>query len=400
MNTNATSPEEVQAKSVHAEQADAPAPEKDNIKILNSMIEDAKRNQYPRTYIGTIENIGVNEKGEKLIAISVNSGTVFMDEQEAPEWVTSGKAEDLIGREIAFKPLSIRKGNIFVSNKFCTDMYRIAMKNNQKFSGTYISVYPNEDLEKAYVLVSSNGDTLIMPLKEFSVFGIPKYLPVILKRRCEFKVIDVVDDRVYVSAAVIEAERRDEVIKELEEHPEGIQAVITKVKDFGAYLSYKDVPLVLRNKDFSLDYTPVREIKRTGDAMVVKLTELSTKRRIFVEPVKKYKTPSEIKSEMFERDQIVAGTVNGTTMSAVYVRITPGVDVMCPNPESMRDLGKGDKVRVRLTSVKTEEINGLPQTRIKGRVIGFVGNSLLKGTDEPAQEEKVDQDVRKDGSAD
>lgn len=397
MATKETNPEMVQGAPEKKGNAPA-APQKDNVKILNSMIDEAQKSQYPRTYIGTIESIGKTADGKRMIAISVNSGTVYMDEQEAPEWAVSGKAEDLIGREIAFKPLSIRNGNIYVSNRFCSEMYKIAMKNDETFTGTYISVYPNEDIEKAYVLVHSHGDTLTMPLKEFSVFGIPRYLPLILKRRCEFKVIGVDESgKVYVSAAKIEAARRDAVIKELEEHPEGIQAVITKVKGFGAYLSYKDVPLVLRNKDYSLDYTPVQDIKKAGDAMIVKLTEISEKRRIFVEPVEKYKSPSEIRSEMFARDQIVMGTVNGTTMSAVYVRITPGVDVMCPNPEGMRDLIKGDKVRVRLTSVRTDESKGLPLTRIKGRVIGFVGNSLVKGSEEPAKPEEGEEDVRKEG---
>lgn len=375
--------------------AEREAVEKDDIKILNSMVEETRKNKYPRTYVGRIEAINRNSAGKLVITISVNSGIVYMDEQEAPDWVVTGKAEELIGREIAFKPLLTRNKKIFVSYKFCADMYRIAMMNDEVFSGTYTTVYQNEDIEKAYILVSSHGDTLIMPLKEFSVFGVPRYLPLILKRRCDFKVIRVDDDgKVYVSAAKIEAERRDAVIKELEEHPEGIQAEISKVKGFGAYLTYKDVPLVLRNKDFSLDYTPVQDVKKAGDAMIVKLTELSEKRRIFVEPVQKYKSPSEIRSEMFEKDQIVMGTVNGTTMSAVYIRITPGVDVMCPNPEGMRDLVKGDKVRVRLTSVRTDVKDGLPLTRIKGRVIGFAGNSLAKGTNVPAEGET---DVRQEG---
>lgn len=359
-----------------AKKRDTSLEEAQSVQILGSMIRDAKEATYPSTYVGIISDVRqgpkFDETGERLYVIKVAQGFVYMSEAEAPEEFRNRSAEDLRGEEIAFKPISVHDGPdgayISVSNRFCTDMYRLAMQRGTEMEGTITAVYPDKDnIDNAYMIVQHRGDRLLLPMKEFSCFGIPAYEAAMLNRKIPFVVIGVDEDgHVLISKAKIEEKRRDAVIEELQSHPEGVVAMITRIKKFGAYLTYHGVPLILRNKDFSNDYTPVGAIKAKGDMLLVNLAEISEHKRIFVKPVEKYKAPTSIYADTFRQGQIVLGMVNGSSSSAVYVRIAPGLDCQCVIPEE-RVPALGEKVRVKIRSVR--EDHGL---KVRGYIVGGI----------------------------
>ncbi len=344
-----------------------PEVEKASKRILNSLIVESSEAKHPTTHIGTIEEIRqapkYDETQERMFVIRYNDGYVYMLEREAGEEYSKLSDEELLGKDISFKMMNVTDKAIFVSHLFIEDVYRLAYKNNETLKGTIeASHFQKNNMAESYFVVSCYGDMLIMNLTDFSIYGLPKFLPAFYGEKVSFKVVGI-DEKgnVHISKAKIEEVQRDRVVEELQEKP--VLAEIVKVSDFGAYLTYKGVTFVLKNKDFSVDYTPVNMVKQKRDSMMVKLSYVSKSGRIFVEPVVKYKTPVTTPIVKFKRGDTTEGIVTGLTPSGIYVRISNGVDVLCPVPEFCEPF-KGDAVRVKVLNIfkrkhKGEEVLGL-----------------------------------------
>jgi small subunit ribosomal protein S1 len=189
--------------------------------------------------------------------------------------------------------------------------------------------------------------------------------------------------RVIISHKVIEDSARDKMIEELKGGA-SVEAVIMQVKPWGAKLFCRGVLMLLRNKDFSSDFTKVSAVKKKGDLMIVKLAEVSQSKRIFVQPLEKFSTPVQINFDIFKVGQIILGEVAAVPAFGAFVNIAPGIDVLCPIPQSGREPAVGDKVKIRILQVRKEE------HRIRGKIVGF----LEKAEDEEAAkpEEKPEKD--------
>lgn len=344
-----------------------PEVEKASKQILNSLIVEASESRHPFTHLGTIVEVRqapkYDETQERMFVIRYNDGYVYMLEREAGGDYSKLKDEELLGKDISFKLMNITDSSIFVSRLFIEDVYRLAYKNNETLKGTIeASNFQKNNVAESYFSVSCYGDTLIMNLSDFSIYGLPKFLPAFYGEKVSFKVVGIDEEgRVHVSKAKIEEAQRDRIVEELQEKP--VLAEIVKVSDFGAYLTYKGVTFILKNKDFSVDYTPVNMVKQKHDSMMVKLAYISKSGKIFVEPVVKYKTPITTPLVKFKRGDTTEGIVTGLTPSGIYVRVSNGVDVLCPVPEFCEPF-KGDTVRVKVLHVfkrkhKGEEILGL-----------------------------------------
>lgn len=174
---------------------------------------------------------------------------------------------------------------------------------------------------------------------------------------------------------MVKEEQRDAVIAELESLDENglptvIDAEVIKVKDFGAYLQYKGTVLILRNKDFANDYTSVKEVIREGSKLKCKLAELSKTKRIFVMAAKKYEVSSKMDLGMFQRDQVVLGSVVAVKPFGVFVRIAPGVDALSPIPLNYDPI-EGEQVQFRVLQVNEET------RRVRGKIMRRVQNEVL-----------------------
>lgn len=113
------------------------------------------------------------------------------------------------------------------------------------------------------------------------------------------------------------------------------EAVIIDFVLSGAYVEINGITGLLRNSNFSSDYTEVSEIYSVGDKINVKCKEISDTGRIIFETVSKFKRTEPIKFN-FKPNTIVTGKVinisqfkNGT---GAFVRIQRGVDVLCLLP--------------------------------------------------------------------
>lgn len=136
-------------------------------------------------------------------------------------------------------------------------------------------------------------------------------------------------------------------------------AVIQTILRFGAYVTIGGHSTLLRNQDFSTDYTAVRDVLKPGDTIDVKLVEYTEDRNLNIEAaVKYYNKDVALALEDLEEGQPVLGVVQDITFlregHAVFTRIAPGVDAISPTPENI-DLNVGDKVIFMLTQLNPEE---------------------------------------------
>lgn len=153
------------------------------------------------------------------------------------------------------------------------------------------------------------------------------------------------------------------------------EGTITGFTDFGAFVDVNGVSGLLRNADYSTDYSRVKERYKIGDRINVKCKTISKdeRHRITWEAVTKYHRTTPYVCDL-EPSVIVLGRVidikNFTQSTAVFVRLEDdrqGLDVLCSMPEDM-EIEKGIPVVVRISSVDPGD-NPFERPRIRGKII-------------------------------
>lgn len=354
--------------------------EKNSSKLLKSLIQEFRETKYPFTHVGVIAEVRktvVNDTNVRVFVISYSDGYVYMLENQAPQELQNLAEEEIIGTELPFKVFFVGEDNdgIYVSYSYVTTMYAVAYQKNDKLHGKIVGSKYDSEGKNSYFTVDAYGDKLYMKISDFSAYGTPKYLPTFHNQAVNFKIVGVDEEnRIWVSKKAVEAEYRDTIIKELKEAKDGVIAEITKINDSGAYINYKGVLMILRNIDFSTDYTPISMVKKKGDAIRVKVSYISPSKRIHVEPVEKFTTPASENMNKFQKGETVTGTVINKTSYGMFVRIDggDGADVLCPIPFNLREPERNEKIRVKITNVyERNRRDGSVGLGLKGVMVSF-----------------------------
>ena len=201
--------------------------------------------------------------------------------------------------------------------------------------------------------------------------------------KISFKIEDIQEPEngpmiVYASLRTILEARRDKAIEKLKKAKEDgktIKAKIDRITDNTAYLSaVNGTFMILRQKDFSKDWTPIRELYKPGDTLDVVLSHISDKtKRIFV------KMPELYCAERMGYEEFIEKYPEGTSLIATvldvqpnccFVRVAPGVDMLCPVPDSFSP-EKGMTVTARINQDRAKEDGTF---RVRGRVVSEVNN--------------------------
>lgn len=373
-----------------------PKVERMSKELLHSLITEFQTSKWEPSHAGIVAEVrkgpDFNKNGERLYVIKYADGYVYMLGREAdPAWAKEPEGS-LIGREVRFKVMSVETPVIYVSHMMCTDMYRLACQKGVTMTGTIMSAYWDKDEpKKSFFVVMAYGDTMTMPVKESTIYTTPTFLPLLVKDKVKFKVKEVTDKgEIIVSKAMVEAEQRDNVLQEVRNLPDGFMATITKVTDSSAYMTYKGVVMIMRNRDFSKDYTPINMVKHRGDSILVKVVEVSRTKRIFVAPVTKYKAPVKDVLNAFQPGMIVKGVVTGVSSFGLFVRIAPGVDLLCSVPHSFEP-ERGDTVEARILAV-----NDRHDAHHRFKMKGYITHMLMKqGVPVSSDENKEAKDIGK-----
>ena len=225
-------------------------------------------------------------------------------------------------------------------------------------------------------LVEAKKEPLIVMFRDrigiiFQKGPLTKYIG----NKISFKVEDVVETEegmvVYASLRMILEERRTKAIKKLEEAKEKGETVtveVRKLKNNSAYLlTDNKTPVIMRQKDFSADWTPIDKVYKVGDKVEVVLDHVSPGNRIFVRLPKLYQskrmTPAEV-HERFQPNMSLEAEIIDVQPNACFVRIAPGLDMLCPVPKYF-DAAKGMAVKARIVQIKEDG-------RVRGKIMGEI----------------------------
>lgn len=210
------------------------------------------------------------------------------------------------------------------------------------------------------VLVEYDGVLVYIPREELEYRPATGSLARFLGESLAFTVkeVDVENNLVIGSRQELDQLLRDRLAADMNEGTVK-QAVVQTLLRFGAYVTIDGHSTLLRNQDFSSDFTAVRDVLVPGDTIDVKLVEYTEDRNLNIEANEKYYNKDvALAMKDLEEGQPILGTVQDIAFlqegHAVFTRIAPGVDAISPTPENM-DVNVGDKVIFMLTQLNPEE---------------------------------------------
>lgn len=226
------------------------------------------------------------------------------------------------------------------------------------------SVNPEGDA----VIVEYEGVLIYIPREELEYRPATGSLARFIGEPLQFIIKDIDEEAELVIGSRLELDTlyRDRLAAEM---TDGVAktAVVQTLLRFGAYVTIDGHSTLLRNQDFSTDYTAVRDVLAPGDEIEVRLVEYTEDKNLNIEAAEKYFNKDvALALEDLEEGQPILGTVQDITFleegHAVFTRIAPGVDAISPAPENI-DVNVGDKVIFMLTQLNPEE------NRIRGYIM-------------------------------
>ncbi|MFF2531556.1 S1 RNA-binding domain-containing protein [Brevibacillus sp. NPDC058079] len=238
-----------------------------------------------------------------------------------------------------------------------------AMQEKTVMKGLVKVVQHNQELGTDVLILDLDGVKGIIVRDEVDLEVNWKSLVGFLGREVSFVVKEIDKDSgvVICSRKAAQEILKDSIIDRLKEG-EVFNAQVINILKYAAYVEIEGVSGLLKNVDFADDYTTVGEVLKIGDTVNVKLKKVSTNNRLIFEAVEKYKNPTIMEFEMFERDQVVLGVVRNVKPWGVYVMIAPGIDALCPIPGT-GEIEEGMKVSFRVTQVRPDE------KRVRGKIV-------------------------------
>jgi ribosomal protein S1 len=152
-----------------------------------------------------------------------------------------------------------------------------------------------------------------------------------------------------------------DIIARLEDS-ESFVGTIVNILPYGAYVDIGGVTGLLKNYDFAVDTTLIKEVKRIGDKVSVHLKQYSKNGAIVFEADKKYRSPDAIDPESIEVGQIVLGVVRSRKPFGYFVNIAPGIDVLTSS-DIDDEINEEQKVQIKVLKVYRDDDNNI---RVRG----------------------------------
>lgn len=217
------------------------------------------------------------------------------------------------------------------------------------------------------VLVEYEGTRIYIPREELEYAPTSGSLARFIGESIPFRIAgyNEEEDMFVGTGREIDEMLRDKLAVEMQEG-ETKEAIVQTLLRFGAYVTIDGHSTLLRNQDFSTDYTAVQDVLSVGDTIEVSLVEYTDEKNLNIEAVKKYRNKNiALAAEDLQEGQPVIGTVQDIAFlkegHAVFTRIAPGLDAISPTPEGI-DVNVGDKVIFMLTQLNYDE----------GKVRGYI----------------------------
>lgn len=326
----------------------------------------------PVTRKARIEKV-VGEGKDRIYVLMYHDIPFFMFNEEAPLGLQKMKKDEAIGKIVPFKICGVYEDKYLVSYRKIEEFYKIMSARSKIIKGKISKVIltSREDQTDKYsksALVSSKGDEIKIPAREFVY---PNIMPLeaVEGHVCEFIVKDVYrkEGKLQVIGSIKDVRNyRNEQLNYFFENGISFKAVVEKVEHFGAYLTYKhNNVLILRNKDFSSNYTACKDILSPGDTIEVKIKNKTEDGRYIVEMLQKYNVEPSLDLSDITPTQTYNGEVRQVNTFGAFVHIATGRDVLCPISFGAREPIIGDNVDIEIV-VSNKELGHL-----RGKIIKY-----------------------------
>lgn len=339
----------------------------------------------PKAFKAKITSIFRDKDGEIFMLLLTGNGdyTYFMDINEAPDAFRLVDDTKLLGKEIVViaYTYTLRNGtdkvddtlplvdqvNIFVSYKERL-RYWEEKKNNLKIMKGKVNRVRPEGIE-----VASLGQRVTIPLDQYYGMARENFLK---GRIIRFVITDVstVNGVLKIKGSELIVHKfYKEVLHDFYQHGVSFKAEVVNVLNFGAYLYYKDtVMLILRNRDFSSDFSKVADVIVEGRKLDVKVLGYGnvSDDSIHVEMKEKYHVEKPIDYRDYNVGDILDDFVIRTIspFGAYAGSLNDGMrgrDVLIAIHEGQREPRIGDRVSVELKIIN-------PQTgSAKGDIVKY-----------------------------
>ncbi|MCL1949073.1 MAG: S1 RNA-binding domain-containing protein [Turicibacter sp.] len=207
------------------------------------------------------------------------------------------------------------------------------------------------------------GQQIAIPRGELELYEVKGNIAGFVGRIVEFSILEYDPYReIYVASCKgAKLKKQQEIAARLKEG-ETLEATILKIVYFGAYLVIDCLTVILRNKDFSQDYTTVGDVFQKGDKIRVKLHRISQNGKINVQSMPKYLNPYRPDFSEFKPQMVISGVVRNIKPWACFVNIAPNLDAICPMPAQF-EIGEGMLVAFRIHQVRPED------KKVRGKII-------------------------------
>ena len=180
--------------------------------------------------------------------------------------------------------------------------------------------------------------------------------------------IDREKNRVICSRKKAQEQIKPQLVELLYRKDAPISATISKMLAYGAYIDVSGVTGILKNSDFSVDHTTIRDVMNVGQRIDVKLSKITEGTgRLYFEADKKYKNPNPVDVSRYNVDDVVSGKVVSVKDFGMFVRIKPGFDVLCPPPRE-EEAVVGYNAVIKLTQLHNEK----GELQARGKFIRFI----------------------------
>ena len=242
------------------------------------------------------------------------------------------------------------------------EKYQRFQAEGKELTATIRMAKHDTELQSDVLMLDFDGVLAYVLREDFDLRTITTSFVPYVGRKIRVLVKEVREDGIVLcSRKMVQENKRAELVQQMA-NGESVNARITKFVKFGAYVSVNGVSFLLQNEHFAEDYTSISEVKAIGDEVEITLLRVSKNGNLFAEAKEKHKSDTVVNLELFERDQVVIGTIRNIKPFGVFVCIAPNLDALCPVPEET-EIETGMKVQFRITKVDGEE------ARVRGKIL-------------------------------
>ena len=239
-----------------------------------------------------------------------------------------------------------------------------AHKKNRDIINVMIRVATiNKETGNAELLADYNGVKIVIPKGELDMSVDYKSIVHFVGQEVGVIVLsfDAKNGVAICSRAEAQKVVYPDIIARLEDS-ESFVGTIVNILPYGAYVDINGVTGLLKNYDFAVDTTLIKEVKKVGDKVSVHLKQYSSKGTIVFEADKKNRSPDAIDPETIEVGQIVFGVVRSRKPFGYFVNIAPGIDVLTSS-DIEDEINEEQKVQIKVLKVYRDEENNI---RVRG----------------------------------